>query len=71
MASQTNLRTLFASTRSQRKTIESGVEPDSVTYQENMHAAIATLEECRRLADSLSLFSSNETEDDIASGDLQ
>lgn len=71
MESQSNIRTLFASSKAQRKDLESNLEPSSAVYQENLQAAIATLDECRRLADRLSLFSPNETEDDIASSDLQ
>ncbi|MCJ1423508.1 hypothetical protein MMC29_001392 [Sticta canariensis] len=71
MESQSNLRTLFASSKAQRKALESNLEPSSAVYQEDLHAAIATLDECRRLADHLSLFSPNETEDDIATSDLQ
>ena len=57
--------------RSQRTALELGLEPSSTPYQETLQAAIAALDECRRLAERLSLFSPNETEDDIASGDLQ
>lgn len=71
MASQPNIQTLFATMRSQRSALESGLEPNSVAYQDTLQAAIASLDECHRLADRLSLFSPNETEDDIASGDLQ
>lgn len=46
-------------------------EPNRALYLETVRTAIANLEECSRLADSLSLFSPNETEDDIASGDLE
>lgn len=71
MASQSSIRTLFATIRLQRSALEAGLEPSNITYQETLQAAIASLEECRQLAERLSLFSPNETEDDIASGDLQ
>lgn len=71
MESQSNIRTIFASSKAQRKALESSLEPISEIYQENIQAAIATLNECRELADRLSLFSPNETEDDISSSDLQ
>lgn len=62
---------LFAAMRSQRSALESGLEPNNLTYQETLQSAIASLDECRQLAERLSLFSPNETADDIASGDLQ
>lgn len=68
---QSNIRTLFASSKAQRKALESNLEPNSAVYHENVQAALETLEECRRLARSLSLFSPNENEEDIASSDLQ
>lgn len=71
MEGQTNIRTLFASAKSQRKQLEISSDLTSALYQENLQAAIATLEECRRIADHISLFSPNETEDDISSGDIQ
>ena len=71
MDSQTNLQSLFASSNVQRKTLTKIAEPSSAVYQENLQAAIATLDECRRVADRLALFSPNETQDDIASGDLK
>lgn len=71
MESQSNIRTVFASARDQRKQLESFPSSNSAVYQENLQAAIASLEECRKIADRVSLFSQNETEDDITSGDLQ
>lgn len=71
MQSQSNLKTLFALFKTQQKHLESTTEPSSPVYQEHLRAAFATIEECSRLVDSLSLFSRNESEDDIASTDLQ
>jgi len=71
MEGQANIRTLFASAKNQRKQLEVSSDPTSALYQENLQAAIATLEECQRIADRISLFGPNETEDDISSGDLQ
>ena len=66
----TNIKTLFTTAKGLRKQLGSW-GTTSETYQENLQSAIATFEECRRLADQVSLFSPNETEDDISSGDLQ
>ncbi|MCJ1390701.1 hypothetical protein MMC18_003562 [Xylographa bjoerkii] len=65
-----NIRTLFASAKDLRRQLES-LQSTTQTYQENLQKAISTLEECRKLADKVSLFSPNETEEDIPSGDLQ
>ena len=71
MEHQSNIRVLFSSARNQRKELEQSSDPTSTIYQENLQAAIATLEECRVIADRITLFSPNETEEDIPSGDLQ
>lgn len=71
MEFQSNLKTLFALFKTQQKYLESSTEPSSPIYRDNLRAATATIEECSRLVDSLSLFSRNESEDDIASTDLQ
>ena len=71
MEPESSIRGLFASARAQRKDLDSSPDPTASLYQENLQAAIANLEECRRLAESISLFSPNEAEDDVASGDLQ
>ena len=71
MEHQSNIRTLFAAAKAQRKHLEQTSDPTSTLYQENLQAAIANLEECRKIGDRISLFSPNETEEDIASGDLQ
>ena len=47
------------------------LESNSQTYQDKLQNAIATFEQCRTVADQVSLFSSNETADDISSSDLQ
>jgi len=71
MEPESSIRGLFASAKAQRKELDSLPDPTTSLYQENLQAAIASLEECRRLAERISLFSSNEAEDDVASGDLQ
>ena len=67
----TNVRTLFANSKAQRKELDTIPDLGSDLYHENLQAAIATLEECRKIADRISLFSDNETEDDIPTGDVQ
>lgn len=71
MESQSSIRSLFHSSKAQRKALESIPEPNGAVYQEKLRSAISTLEECRGLVDRSSLFSTNESEDDISSSDLQ
>ena len=71
MDQPTNIRTLFASAKALRKQLNASPEPTSSAYQENLRAAITSFDECRKLADQIALFSPNETQDDISSGDLQ
>jgi hypothetical protein len=54
-----------------RKDIEASWDSNTATYQQNLVAAISTYESCLQLADRLSLFSPNETLEDLTSGDLQ
>lgn len=70
MAEQ-NIRSLFASAENQRKQIESSWDGNTAAYQQNIAAAIATYESCLKLADRISLFSPNESLEDLTSGDLQ
>ena len=65
------IKALFETSKNQRKNLESIAETNSASYQQIVQAAIATLEECRNLAIRISLFSPNETEDDITSSNLQ
>ena len=71
MEEQKNIRTLFVNSKAQRKELDTIPDTSSALYHENLQAAIATLEECRKIAERISLFSDNETEDDIPTGDLQ
>ncbi|KAK5146259.1 type 2A phosphatase-associated protein 42 [Cryomyces antarcticus] len=66
-----SLRSVFTDGETKRKELESSWDTNSATFQENLTAAITAYEECLRIADRVSLFSPNETLEDIASGDLQ
>lgn len=68
--SQQNLKTLFAAANNLRKQLES-LQTTTQQYQDSLRTAISTFEECHDLATRISLFSPNETEDDIASADFQ
>jgi hypothetical protein len=66
-----SLRGLFSRAERTREELSSSYEPNSPTYQENLRATIATYEECLKIAEQVSLFSPNETLEDISSSDLQ
>ncbi|CAO2654741.1 Nn.00g114740.m01.CDS01 [Neocucurbitaria sp. VM-36] len=66
-----NIRGLFLSAERTRKELASSYETNTPTYQENLSTAIATYEECLKLSEQVSLFSPNETLEDVASSDLQ
>lgn len=70
MAEQ-SIKSLFSSAERQRKDIEASWDSNTAAYQQNLAAAISTYEDCLKLADRLSLFSPNETLEDLTSGDLQ
>ncbi|PSN62209.1 hypothetical protein BS50DRAFT_578056 [Corynespora cassiicola Philippines] len=66
-----SIRALFLRAERARQSLAATPDSNSPSYQENLLAAIATYEACLRAADQVSLFSPNETLDDISSGDLQ
>jgi hypothetical protein len=71
MAEPQSIKSLFSSAEHQRKDIEASWDSNTATYQQNLAAVISTYESCLQLANRQSLFSPNETLEDIASGDLQ
>ncbi|KAL9599466.1 MAG: hypothetical protein Q9219_003805 [cf. Caloplaca sp. 3 TL-2023] len=66
-----SLRSLFITANNRRSKLDSIPDSTSSTYQDYLRATIAAFHECRQLTERLSVFSANETEDDISSGDLQ
>jgi len=70
MAEQ-SIKSLFSSAERQRIDIEASWDSNTAAYQENLATCIATYQDCLQLADRLSLFSPNETLEDLTSGDLQ
>ena len=65
-----NLRELFDTAKNLAKGLER-LESSSQIYQDKLRRAISTFERCQVVADNISLFSPNETADDISSADLQ
>ena len=66
----TSLKSLFAKATQLRQSLDT-LQSQSQQYQDNLRNAISAYEECRAQASSTSLFSPNESADDIASADLQ
>lgn len=66
-----SLRGLFSKAEKAREELSSSYEPNSPTFQEKLGATIATYEECLKIAEQVSLFSPNESLEDISSTDLQ
>jgi len=66
-----SLRACYTDAECKRRNLDTIFDTNSDNYQENLTSAIAKYEECVRIAAEVSLFSTNETLEDISSGDLQ
>ncbi|KAL1955150.1 hypothetical protein VTO42DRAFT_8965 [Malbranchea cinnamomea] len=66
-----SLQTLFASAKAQKASLEEDSPTTNPQYQELLDSAISTFEKCQTLVSKLSLFSTNESLEDIATADLQ
>jgi len=66
-----SLRVVYGTAERTRKELEVASNTNSPAYQEKVDAALKAYEQCLRTADQISLFSPNESLDDISSGDLQ
>ncbi|KAL1597795.1 Type 2A phosphatase-associated protein 42 [Paraconiothyrium brasiliense] len=66
-----SIRSLFFTAERLRNNLNSFPDSNSPTYQENLTNAIATYEACLTLSEQVSLFSPNESLDDVSSSDIQ
>jgi immunoglobulin-binding protein 1 len=66
-----SLKALFADAESKRESLDEFPDSNTETFQENLRSAIAAYEGCLKVVDRISLFSSNETLEDVSSNDLQ
>ena len=66
-----SIRGLFAKAERAREELGEAYEPNSPTYQENLEKTIATYIQCLKKTEDFSLFSPNETLEDISSSDIQ
>jgi immunoglobulin-binding protein 1 len=69
--SEQSIKSLYQSAESKRKVIEESWDSNTAEYQQKLFVAIEAYSECLKLVDRLSLFSPNETLEDLLSGDLQ
>lgn len=66
-----SIRALFSTAERLRNDLNNFPDSNSPTYQENLTNAIATYESCLKLSEQVSLFSPNESLDDVSSSDIQ
>ncbi|KAF3043097.1 hypothetical protein E8E11_007415 [Didymella keratinophila] len=66
-----SIRGLFAKAERAREELGESYEPNSPIYQENLEKTIATYIKCLKKTEDFSLFSPNETLEDITSSDIQ
>ncbi|KAJ5370859.1 uncharacterized protein N7496_006951 [Penicillium cataractarum] len=71
MEESQSLRSLFASAKDAKTALESRGDTNTESYRDAVNAAIAKFHECQRQVSILSLFSSNESLDDVSTGDIQ
>ena len=66
-----SLRSVYEEAEQKRHTVENSFDSNSNTFQSNLQLAIQLYEQCLNIADHLSLFSPNESLEDIGTVDLQ
>ncbi|GLI72649.1 type 2A phosphatase-associated protein 42 [Penicillium ochrochloron] len=71
MEESQSLRSLFISAKDAKTALESRGDTNTESYRDAVNAAIAKFHECQRQIGILSLFSSNESLDDVSTGDIQ
>lgn len=69
--SSQSLQAVFESAKAQKKSLESDSAASNGQYQEQLSAAISTFARCQSMVSQLSVFSRNESVEDIATADLQ
>jgi immunoglobulin-binding protein 1 len=66
-----NLRELFSQAEARRAALDEAPSSNTSAYQDQLAAAITLYEECLKAADRVSLFSPNETLEDVSSSNLK
>lgn len=70
MEESQSLRSLFQSARDGKTELETRGDTNTEAYRDAVNATTAKFHECQRQISILSLFSSNESLDDVSTGDL-
>lgn len=68
---QQSLQSLFAAAKAQKHALELRSDTNSDSYHSDFNDEVNKFEECEQLVAQLSLFSSNESLEDVATADLQ
>ena len=63
-----SLRSVYDEAEQKRNTIENSFDSNSSAFQENLLSAIQLYEQCVTIANRISLFSPNESLEDIGTG---
>ncbi|KAI1916607.1 Type 2A phosphatase-associated protein 42 [Ophidiomyces ophidiicola] len=66
-----SLQILFSSAKAQKKSLESAPNTNDEAYQDQLDSTLQLFETCHKLIAKLSLFSPNESLEDITTADLQ
>lgn len=66
-----SLKGVYIDAENKRQELEGLASSNSEEYQDILSSAIKLYEECLQVVDDISLFSPNETLEDVSSGDLQ
>lgn len=66
-----SLQSVYGEAEQKRSTIEQSFDSNSTTFQANLLSALHLYEQCLSIADRISLFSRNESLEDIGTADLQ
>lgn len=66
-----SIRELYRTAERLRNDLSNSPDSNNPAFQETLSTAIATYESCLNLSEQVSLFSPNETLDDVSSSDLQ
>lgn len=68
---QRSLRSVYSDAEGKRQSIENSFDTNSASFQDSLTTAIQLYEECIKIAEQISLFSPNESLEDIGTADLQ
>lgn len=69
--SNSSLKASFDSAETLRKSLEETFDCNCDTYQDKVRAAIAAYKECKDVVEAVSLFSPNETLEDVSSSEIK